>query len=199
MAVHVNVGFCDISLALILDCVEWESKKVSKLVVWVRQKKNLSKSLFRNVLRLDLESRTVLSGKMSSTPNYLYPCKNIGGVLDVLENSRKQKWDNHFSDNVLKLLNFLWRMRCEWMGYCLPVVEPLIGDGAAKMFDFMWFLIDLGVAASLVVWKMSLLPPPKQKANNKKSRPWSRRGRPRAVTTWRLQHSAKRKKRWERK
>lgn len=72
------------------------------------------------------------------------------------------------------------------------MVEPLIGDGAAKMFDFMWFLMDLGVAASLVDWKMSLLPPPKQKAKANKKRPSlkGRWGRLRAVNTWRLQHSA---------
>jgi hypothetical protein len=44
---------------------------------------------------------------------------------------------------------------------CIPVEPPLIGEGAAKMFDLMWFLIDRGVAASLPA-KMSLLPPPEE-------------------------------------
>lgn len=43
----------------------------------------------------------------------------------------------------------------------LPV-EFLIGDGAAKILDFMWFLIDRGVDATSLPAKISLLPPPEE-------------------------------------
>lgn len=59
----------------------------------------------------------------------LYPCKNNDGVLDKLQIYESKKRDNFFNLKSFLKSNDSWRVASP--------VEPRMGDGAAKMFDFM--------------------------------------------------------------
>lgn len=93
--------------------------------------------------------------------------------LKNCKNHESEKRDKYFK---IFTKNFCTKLSRTCKVSSLPV-EPFMGDGAAKMFDFMWFLMERGVDAESTTLpaKMSLLPPPKEQVDVSQRRKITRR------------------------
>lgn len=107
--------------------------------------------------------KDVIAFKWYNNHNRYYTHVEI--TVESLKNWKiweSKKWDKFLITVQIFTVTRQWgHQETKWDVIDVPVEPPFKGDGAAKMFDLMWFLIERGVIAESLFEKMSLLPPPK--------------------------------------